>query len=72
MHLQGQEMQMQMQEPPLKAQALCKIVHRRRTRRDSQSGLWLYDTLDEQEVHNLITDAGRVTLHTFIYGLAAD
>lgn len=63
---------MQIQELALQARALCKIRHERAFDYDEASGLWLYELESEEEVGNLITDAGRVTLHTFIYGLAAD
>ena len=34
--------------------------------------LWLSKQVGhEQEIHNIVTDAGRVSIHTFIYGTAA-
>lgn len=61
-----------MQTEPLKARAVARIVHERPYDYDEKRGLWLFEKLSEEEVGNLITDAGRVTLHTYIYGLAAD
>jgi len=61
-----------MQTVHLRAQAVARIVHKRRTKYSPRAGLWLYETLSDEEVHNLITDGGRVALHTYIYGLAAD
>jgi hypothetical protein len=39
---------------------------------DEQTGLWLRRQVEDDEVvHNLITDAGRITLHAFCYGTAS-
>lgn len=49
------------------------VQHRRPYDYDEKSGLWRYRTEGEDEwVGNIVTNAGRVTLHTFIYGKAAD
>lgn len=56
----------------LTARAVLKIRHRRRYDYDEKRGIWLYKKVDEdEEVGNILTDAGRRTLHTFIYGTAA-
>jgi hypothetical protein len=51
--------------------ALCKIQHHVAYDYDEKRGLWLYRLEHEEEVGNLITDAGRRTVHTFLYGTAA-
>lgn len=62
---------MQIAETPIGARAVARIVHERPVY-DEGSGLYVPQTLSVEEVGNLITDAGRVVLHTYIYGLAAD
>lgn len=44
------------------------IRHERPYDYDDRSGLWLYKMIDEQEAWNIITDAGRRRIHTYIYG----
>lgn len=51
--------------------ARCKIQHHVAYDYDEKRGLWLYRLESEEEIGNLITDAGRRTVHTFIYGTAA-
>jgi hypothetical protein len=38
---------------------------------DERSGLYVYRVVDEQEAWNLVTDGGRVAIHTYIYGTSA-
>jgi phospholipase/lecithinase/hemolysin len=39
---------------------------------DERTGLWMRRQVEDDEiVHNIITDVGRVTLHTYCYGTAA-
>lgn len=37
---------------------------------DEKTGLFQYKKLDEVEAFNIVTDAGRVRIHTYIYGSA--
>lgn len=60
-------MLIQIQGPRAKA----VIRHERPYDYDERSGLWLRKIVDEQEACNIITDAGRVRIHTYIYGSAA-
>lgn len=63
---------MLIQSPSLKARARVRVHHERAYDYDDAHGLYLYKQVDEdEEVDNLVTDAGRVTLHTFIYGSSA-
>jgi len=63
---------MLIQSHSLKARACVRVHHERAYDYDDQTGLYLYKQADEdEEVGNLVTDAGRVVLHTFIYGSSA-
>lgn len=56
----------------IEARATLKIRHERPCDYDEARGLWLYERVDEDdEYHNILTNAGRVTLHTLIYGTTA-
>lgn len=55
----------------LQARAVCKIRHDRAYDFDEKRGIWLTRLESEEEVANLITNGGRVTVHTYIYGTAA-
>lgn len=55
----------------LRARAICKIRHEVAYDFDEKRGIWLRRLESEEEVSNLITDAGRVALHTYIYGTTA-
>jgi hypothetical protein len=52
-----------------------KISHQRAYDFDEKRGLWLYKIvdaqLDEEDYHNIITNAGRVGLHTYVYGTSS-
>lgn len=48
--------------------ARAVIQHNRPYDYDPQSGLFLYKVVDEQEAWNIVTDAGRRQIHTYIYG----
>lgn len=55
----------------IKARAILRI-RQERPYYDEKSGLWKYRQVGkDEEVGNIITNAGRVALHTFIYGTAA-
>ena len=63
---------MLIREMSLAPRATVSIHQERPYDYDEARGLWLYRTVDEDEqVHNLVTDAGRVTVHTYIYGTSA-
>lgn len=55
----------------LQARAVCKIRHDRAYDFDADRGIWLLRLESEEEVANLITNAGRVAVHTYIYGTSA-
>jgi len=38
---------------------------------DEATGLYRYHKIDEVEAYNLVTDAGRVRIHTYLYGSSA-
>lgn len=46
----------------------AKAVIRHERVYQEESGLFLRKVIDEQEVSNIVTDAGRVRIHTYIYG----
>jgi hypothetical protein len=63
---------MLIQENIVLPRARCRIHHERAYDFDPKTGLYVYRTVDEdEEVLNLITDAGRVRLHTFCYNTAS-
>jgi hypothetical protein len=52
--------------------AIVKISHKRAYDYNEKTGLWVYREVDPEEtVHNIVTDAGRVRIHTFAYGTAS-
>lgn len=56
----------------IRARATLRIRHERPYDFDESRGLWLYRRQDdEEEYSNLVTNGGRVALHTFIYGTTA-
>jgi len=55
----------------ISARAHLKVQHDRPYDFDEKRGLWVYKTIWEGEGHNILTDAGRVLIHTLIYGTAA-
>lgn len=56
----------------VKARATLTLRHQRPYDYDEARGLWLYKRLDEDEEYgNIITNVGRVTIHTFVYGTPA-
>jgi hypothetical protein len=61
-------MQIQLQT---QARAVCRIRHDVAYDFDEERGIWLRRLESEEEIGNLITNAGRITLHTYIYGTAA-
>jgi len=48
--------------------ARAVIRHERPYDYDEKKGLWLRKVIDEQESSNIVTDAGRVRIHTYLYG----
>lgn len=56
----------------IQAQAVLRVRHERPYDYDERKGLWLYKRLDDdEEYRNILTNVGRVSIHTFIYGTAA-
>jgi len=59
----------------LPAFGTLKINHERVYDYDEKRGIWLYKpvdaVLDAEEAHNIITNAGRVGLHTYVYGTSS-
>lgn len=51
--------------------ARAVIRHERPYDYDDKTGLWLRRVIDEQEACNIVTNAGRVQIHTYLYGSAA-
>jgi hypothetical protein len=51
--------------------ARARIQHYEAYDFDESRGLWLRRLVFEEEVGNLVTNAGLVAIHTFIYGTAA-
>lgn len=51
--------------------AKAVIQHSRPYDYDEKTGLFLYRVVDEVVAHNILTDAGRVAIHTYIYGTSA-
>lgn len=54
-----------------RVRAFCRIRHERAYDYDEKRGVWLHRLESEEEVGNLILDAGRVAVHTYIYGTSA-
>lgn len=53
----------------MRVHASLTVRHERPYDYDEARGLWLYERVDDDEQYeNILTDAGRVTIHTFIYG----
>lgn len=52
----------------VQARAVCRIRHDVAYDFDEKRGIWLRRLESEEEIGNLITNAGRVALHTYIYG----
>jgi hypothetical protein len=57
-------------ESPLKVRAKALIQHRRPVF-NPETGLYDLVMIGEDEEFNLVTDAGRVAIHTYIYGTSA-
>lgn len=56
----------------IQARATLRIRHERPYDYDEARGLWLYKRLDEDEQYgNILTNGGRVTIHTYVYGTTA-
>ena len=55
----------------IQARAILKVRHERPYAYDEARGVWLFKRLDDDEEYgNILTNRGRVTLHTYIYGTA--
>lgn len=59
---------MLIQEAMRGPRAHAVIRHERPYDYDEKKGLWLYRLLDIVEADNIVTDAGRVQIHTYLYG----
>lgn len=56
----------------IQAHATLRVRHERPYDYDDTRGLWLYKRMDaDEEYRNIITNRGRIALHSFIYGTAA-
>lgn len=56
----------------IQARAVLEVRHERPFDYDEARGVWLYRRVDDDERYeNILTNAGRVTIHTFIYGTSA-
>jgi hypothetical protein len=55
----------------IQAYALVTIRHERAYDFDERRGVWLRRLESEDRVHNILTDAGRVAIHTYVYGTAS-
>lgn len=53
------------------ARAFCTIRHERAFDFDERRGIWMTALESEEVVGNILTNPGRVAIHTFIYGTAA-
>lgn len=62
---------MWIQEKALKVRAVLKVRHEEAYDYDSKRGIFLRRLVSEEEVGNLVTDAGRAAIHTYIYGTTA-
>lgn len=51
--------------------ARCRIQHYEAYDYDERRGIWLRRLVSEEEIGNLVTNAGLVAIHTYIYGTAA-
>lgn len=53
----------------LSAYATLRVRHERPYEFDEGRGVWLFKRLDEdEEYRNILTNAGRVSIHTYVYG----
>lgn len=51
------------------ARAAVRVHHERPYDYDEKRGLWLYKQVgDDEVVQNILTNVGRVTIHTYLYG----
>ena len=55
----------------LTAKATVTVRHDRAYDFDEDRGIWLYRRGEDEKANNILTNVGRVTLHTFIYGNSA-
>jgi hypothetical protein len=59
---------MLIQEQMKGPRARVLVQHSRPYDYDEKTGLWHRRVLDEQEAWNIVTDAGRRRIHTYLYG----
>lgn len=59
---------MLIQETMRGPRARAVIRHERPYDYDEKTGLWMRRVIDEQEAWNIVTNAGRVRVHTYLYG----
>jgi hypothetical protein len=56
----------------IKAKARLRVRHERPYDYDDARNLWLYRRVDDDEEYgNILTDDGRVSIHTLVYGTSA-
>lgn len=51
--------------------AIARIRHEVAYDYDEKSGIWIRKLESEEEVGNILTNGGRVSIHTYIYGTSA-
>lgn len=51
--------------------ACATITHERAYDFDEKRGVWMRRVVDEQQSWNIVTDAGRRRIHTYLYGAGA-
>lgn len=54
----------------IRARAIARIVHEQAYDFDAKNGVWIRRVVSDELVGNIVTDAGRVKLHTYVYGTA--
>lgn len=59
---------MLIQESMTGPRARATIRHERPYDFDEKRGIWLRQVIDEQEAWNIVTNAGRIRIHTYLYG----
>jgi len=57
--------------PQIHAHAICRVRHERAYDYDFKKKAWLYQLVSDEAVGNILTDAGRVAIHTYLYGTVA-
>lgn len=55
----------------LHVRAFCTIRHEVAYDFDEKRGIWLRKLASEEKIGNILTDAGRVAIHTYLYGTSS-